>query len=68
MRASKYRVITKVSPTKFVKYYVNDLIKYAQFLDKEYKDWTYSNVYDAITKKQVWNFTKYNKPTSKHCP
>jgi len=62
--AKKYRVIGKVGNEKFVKYNVNNLIKFTSFLDKSFPDWRWFNVYDNKTEVQVANFTKNNRPTS----
>ena len=61
----KYKVIAKVGNDKFVKYNVNNLVKFTAFLDRKFTDWRYFNVY-RYTKdssgKQLGNFTKNNKP------
>lgn len=67
----RYVVITKIGNNPdgsaiCVKYHVNDLLKYADFLDKKYPTWTWSNVYDKTTGVQLSNFTKYKKPASKY--
>lgn len=57
----KYRVIAKVGKEKFVKYRVNDLVQFANFLDRNWKGWRWFNVYDQ-SRAKVGNFTKYNRP------
>jgi len=70
----KYKIIAKASNDEsignkgFIKQNVNDLLRYTQFLDKEFPDWKYFNVYEYTKEgngRQVANFTKYNRPTSK---
>lgn len=61
----KYRVIAKVSSDKFVKYNVNNLIKFTEFLDKEYSGWRWFNVYSYIKGEkgqQIANFTTLSRP------
>ena len=63
----KYRVIAKVSDDKFVKYNVNNLLKFTAFLDKEFKGWRWFNVYNYVKKQkgsQVGNFTNKTRPTT----
>ena len=60
----KYTCIVKTGPQKFVKYRLNDLIKFTSFLDRNWSAWTWFNVFDNRTKLQVGNFTKYQKPTA----
>lgn len=63
-----YQVIVKVGKNKFVKYRVNNLIAFTKFIDKQYKDWRWFNVYDKKTKAQIASYTKYNKPLLKNTP
>lgn len=63
-----YKVIAKVSSDKFVKYNVNNLISFTKFLDSNYKDWRWFNVYNKKTKVQITSFTKYNRPKLKNTP
>lgn len=43
--SKKYKVIAKVGSEKFVKYNVNNLLKFTAFLDSEYLGWRWFNVY-----------------------
>lgn len=61
----KYKVIAKVGNDKFVKYRVNDLLKFTSFLDTNFTGWRWYNVYDAKTGIQVSNFTTNNRPSTK---
>lgn len=66
--AKKYRVIAKVGNDKFVKYHVNDLVRFTQFLDEKFRGWRWFNVYEY--KKdgngmQVGSFTNRDRPKSK---
>jgi hypothetical protein len=56
--------IVKISQTKFLKYHVNNLMKFTQFLDATYPEWRWYNVFDKKTKTQLGNFTKTNRPTA----
>ena len=60
----KYTCIVKTGPQKFVKYRLNDLIKFTTFLDRNWSGWTWFNVFDNRTRLQVANFTKKQKPSS----
>ena len=69
----KYKVIVKINnnpngTAHCVKYRVDDLLKFTQFLDKKWLGWKWFNVYSnlGINKgKQLANFTKNNKPVTK---
>jgi len=61
----KYRCIVKVDAQKFLKYYVNNLLSFTRFLDTKYPSWTWFNVYDLHTKKQITSYTKFKKPLHK---
>lgn len=61
--SKKYKVIAKINNEKFVKYNVNNLILFSEFLNEEFGGWRWFNVYDKKTKKQIGNFTKHNPPT-----
>lgn len=61
----KYKIIAKVEKDKFVKYNVNNLLLFTKFLDDNFREWKWFNVY-AYTKdstgEQVGNFTNSNRP------
>lgn len=71
--SKKYKVIVKITNnpdgTAFcVKYRVNDLLRFTQFLDKKWSEWKWFNVYsnlDINKGKQLTNFTKNNKPKTR---
>lgn len=61
----KYKVIVKANKEKFLKYNVNNLLLFTRFLDKEYPEWRWFNVF--VYKKdssgeQIASFTKSNRP------
>jgi hypothetical protein len=61
----KYRVVAKVDNKDFVKYHVNDLLKFTQFLDKEFPHWRWFNVYRYVKEgngPQLASFTTKNRP------
>jgi hypothetical protein len=61
----KYKVIAKVGNDKFVKYSVNNLILFASFLDKNWPDWRYFNVFSWTrndTGQKIASFTKNARP------
>lgn len=62
--SKKYTCIVKTGPQKFVKYRLNDLIKFTTFLDRNWSGWTWFNVFDNRTRLQVDNFTKNQKPAA----
>lgn len=65
----KYKVIAKVDSDKFVKYNVNDLLKFTSFLDRKFENWRWFNVYEYRKKEdglQIGSFTKKNRPTRKY--
>lgn len=61
----KYTCIAKVGDDHFVKYRLSDLVKFAAFLDDKHSDWRWFNVFDKETKKQIGNFTRNKRPTTK---
>ncbi len=61
----KFRCIVKVDKDHFVKYHVNDLLKFTDFLDGNFPSWRFFNVYSKKTSQQLANFTKNKKPQSK---
>lgn len=64
----KYKVVAKVGNENFVKYNVNNLLKFTEFLDKEFTDWRWFNVYNyipGVKGSQLGNFTTKNRPTKR---
>ena len=67
MAEKKYRVIAKVGNKDFVKYKVNNLVKFTKFLDDKFPNWRWFNVYEYIKGNngpQLGNFTSKNRPKS----
>lgn len=65
MKTIRRCVIVKIGDTDFVKYrYVDNLVKFTDFLDRKYPNWRYMNVFDRDTKEQIANFSKKNRPIS----
>jgi hypothetical protein len=65
----KYKVIAKVDSDKFVKYNVNNLVKFAEFLDINFQGWRWFNVFEYTkdgTGKQITSFTNKNRPDSRY--
>lgn len=60
----KYTCIVKINNDKFLKYRVDNLISFTNYLDKNWKEWKYFNVFDKKTKKQIANFTQSKRPTT----
>ena len=61
----KYKVIAKVENDKFVKYNVNNLLLFTEFLDKNFNGWRWFNVYEYKEEgdgSQLANFTAKNRP------
>ena len=58
----KYLVIAKVSNDKFVKYNVNNLVKFCDYLDINFIGWRWFNVYDKATSEQVGSYTNKDRP------
>ena len=69
---TRYKVIVKVKnnpdgTAKCVRYRVRNLIKFTAYLDKEYSEWKWFNVYSNHTPDkgvQLGNFTKNKRPQS----
>lgn len=65
MNKKKYMCIAKVGNEKFVRYRENNLKLFAGFLDREFTDWRWFNVYEYSRDgdgPQIGNFTKNNRP------
>jgi hypothetical protein len=62
----KYVCIAKVGHDKIVKYRLSDLMSFTKFLDENWSDWRWFNVYDKESREQLASFTRHNKPTAKH--
>lgn len=65
LNKKKYKVIAKVSADKFVKYNVNNLVKFSEFLDTKFNGWRWFNVYQYTkdgSGSQLANFTSSNRP------
>jgi hypothetical protein len=60
----EYLCIAKVGPKKFVKYHVNNLLKFTAFLDKDWSGWTYFNVFNKKGGDQIASFTKNDRPSN----
>ena len=58
----KYTVIVKTGNADFKKWKVNNLLKFVSFLDKQYKDWRWFNVFCNKEKNQLASFTKSYRP------
>ena len=66
----KYLCVVKIAnnedgSAKCLKYHVNNLLKFTDFLDKEHSDWRWYNVYSKKTGEQISNFTKFQRPGKK---
>jgi hypothetical protein len=62
--SKRYTCIVKAGPEKFLKYRLNDLIKFTAFLDRNWSEWRWFNVFDNRSRLQVANFTKKERPAS----
>lgn len=66
-KPKKYTCIVKIGnnldrSAKCVKYRLDDLFKFCNFLDKQFPSWSWFNVFLKETEKQILNFTKYKRP------
>lgn len=67
----KYRAIAKTGDNpdgsaRCVRYCVNNLVKFAEFLDREHPTWRWVNVYEYrkdAQGRQLGSFTRNNRPT-----
>jgi len=74
IRPKRYIAIVKISNNTdgsayCVKYRFDDLLKFVIFLDKNWSDWKWFNVYSnkgADKGSQLGNFTNKNRPNRKH--
>lgn len=60
--SKRYTCIAKVDDEHFVKYRLNDLLKFVAFLDQRWTGWRWFNVYDKRTKQQLASFTNRRRP------
>ncbi len=64
----KYKVIAKVDNKQFVRYYVNELIKFTAFLNTQFPKWRWFNVYNCSKEgngKQLCSYTSQKRPINK---
>lgn len=69
MTIKKFICIVKINDQKFLRYHVNDLLKFTLFLDGKFPDWRWFNVYayEGNNKSlQIGNFTRNDKPSHRH--
>jgi len=68
-KLKKYKVIAKINNDKFVKYNVSNLVKFTEFLDREFGGFCWFNVY-RYTKnskgEQLASFTNKNRPQGRY--
>ena len=65
-----YRIITKIGnnedgSAKCIKHRTSDLLKYTDFIDKEFSTWTWFNVFSnkGINEgEKLASFSKFNRP------
>ena len=62
---SKYKIIVKVGNDKFVKYHSSNLLTFTYFLDKDWKEWRYFNVYGKDGN-LLDSFTQAKRPLTKY--
>jgi len=62
----RYVVIAKVGNEKFIKHRTSNLLLYTNYLNKNWSDWRYFNVFDKETRLQLASFTKNRIPTKAH--
>lgn len=58
-----YKCWAKVNSTDTKSWHTPDLLDFQKFLDREYPEWRFYNVY--IKEQQVASFTKNNRATAK---
>ena len=67
-KIKKYICIVKTDNEKFVRYHVNDLLLFTNFLDRKFTGWRWFNVFSNEKNskgKQLTSFTKNNRPVRK---
>jgi len=62
-KQTTYKCWVKVNNQETRTYHTPDLLDFQKFLDKQYPDWRFFNVY--IKEQQIASFTKNNRATSK---
>lgn len=68
MEKKKYKVIVKVDNEKFVKYNVNNLLLFTEFLDLNFNGWRWFNVFEYKKEgdgQQLASFSTKNRPLSR---
>lgn len=63
--SKRYIVIAKVGKDKFIKHRTSNLLLYTNYLDTNWADWRWFNVFDKETKLQLASFTKNRRPNNK---
>ena len=65
----KYTVIVKIGNDQFKKWNVTNLLRFTSFLDREYPNWRWFNVFKYSKTgdgEQLSNFTNKKRPTQKY--
>ena len=61
-----YNAVIKIktdNEDRFLKYRgINNLVKFTEFLDRNFPNWKYFNIYDHKSKSYLKSFTINNKP------
>ncbi len=62
-----YAVIIKASLRRdhYVKYNTSDLLDFMNFLDREYPEWKFMQVYCKQSRRQLGYYTSKDRPTTK---
>jgi hypothetical protein len=58
-----YKCWVKVNATKTITLHTPDLLDFQKFLDRDYPEWRFFNVY--IKEQQIASFTRNNRATAK---
>jgi hypothetical protein len=61
-----YLIWVKVLDGKMKSWRTNDLLKFTDFLDKEWRGWRFFNVYSNQTGTELGRFQNNNRPMSKY--
>jgi len=61
----KYRVWVKTDKYDHKQWHTSDLLNLQLFLDKDYPEWCYFNVYDRESNNNLGSFTKFKRASSK---
>ena len=68
MKDKRYTIVAKVKDENLIKYSANDLLRFTKFLDTNFLNWSWFNVYENVSGHKgsgLASFTTEKRPTKR---